>query len=624
MKPQQEELNVGTRTLTAGTVRNASKRTGNQAESWLAINPTNPNNMILHTNKGDGDSGSGIVNHFTTDAGVTWNVSVIANGGALGSACCDSQIAFDRFGNCHMVYLTADVLTAVSTDGGATFNPTGNIALNARYKPISNGRQLGSVDQPSIAVGDNSVWVTFNAGDIIYASGASVTGLGQISAFSTPQSTGGTGNFGHIAVGPNGQVFVVYQNPSGGQGPATIFGNLDPDGLGPQGFGSQIVITSTNVGGFDFIPAQSSRSIDAEANLAWDRSNGPFRGRLYMVYTEETANENNDTDILVRYSNDNGSTWTNPVKVNDDATTNSQFNPGIALDQTTGNVGFGWHDCRLDNGVVGLGSTDTTSNNNPHYFVTVSSDGCATFEPNLRVSAGCSARGGAANGVDYGDYVGLDFTNGILQPSWADNSNTTGDNPNGTLSRFDMYTARVTVAAVIPAPTVTRFAPVASFPGKTITITGTNFIAGQTSVFFGGANLIPAAAVTVVNATTLTVTVPNSGTGTSNINGYLTVRVGANSATTQALPVSINPPCSGSATFPFFIVWGDITGDGLSAQANDVALARAFTQFQATPTSQQMLAADVIPSTPPCRGDGAINTTDITFLRAVSFGQAAF
>ena len=39
--------------------------------------------------------------------------------------------------------------------------------------------------------------------------------------------------------------------------------------------------------GLDFLPAQPSRAIDAEANLAFDLSTGPRRGRLYLVYTDE-------------------------------------------------------------------------------------------------------------------------------------------------------------------------------------------------------------------------------------------------------------------------------------------------------------------------------------------------
>ncbi|MBX7222873.1 MAG: hypothetical protein K1Y36_23190 [Blastocatellia bacterium] len=171
--------------------------------------------------------------------------------------------------------------------------------------------------------------------------------------------------------------------------------------------------------------------------------------------------------------------------------------------------------------------------------------------------------------------------------------------------------------------TVTQFNPIASAPGKTIVIKGTNFTAAA-QVFFGGTRLIPAAAVTFVDAQTLMVTVPPTSNGTGNINGFLTVRIGTTDATTQNLADASTPPCSPTATFAELVLLGDITGDGLLAQANDVALARAFTQFQAVPSVRQRLAADVVPISSGCRGDGALGATDIAFLRAVSFGQTQF
>ena len=65
----------------------------------------------------------------------------------------------------------------------------------------------------------------------------------------------------------------------------------------------------------------------------WDATGGPFNNRIYLVDRgSKTVNENNDTDIEMRTSTDDGATWTAPVRVNDDATTNSQFLPYVALD----------------------------------------------------------------------------------------------------------------------------------------------------------------------------------------------------------------------------------------------------------------------------------------------------
>jgi hypothetical protein len=47
--------------------------------------------------------------------------------------------------------------------------------------------------------------------------------------------------------------------------------------------------------------------------------------------------------------------------------------------------------------------------------------------------------------LDYGEYTGLAFHNGAFYAVWADNSNSTGDNPNGTRGWLDLYTARGTV-----------------------------------------------------------------------------------------------------------------------------------------------------------------------------------
>ena len=82
--------------------------------------------------------------------------------------------------------------------------------------------------------------------------------------------------YGDIEIGPIGQVLVTAQVATGGQGPTNINVSLDPDGLGPanfnqqpsipidekwfslldpDSFGAAILVSATNVGGFDFIPA---------------------------------------------------------------------------------------------------------------------------------------------------------------------------------------------------------------------------------------------------------------------------------------------------------------------------------------------------------------------------------
>ncbi len=150
-------------------------------------------------------------------------------------------------------------------------------------------------------------------------------------------------------------------------------------------------------------------------------------------------------DIQLRYSDDTGATWSPPMRVNDDATTNSQFLPRIALDQTTGNVAIAWYDSRNDKGNHGPGDTNGVPNDDAVMYATVSKDGGQTVHPNVRVGAGASNSADSGSGLDYGDYEGMAFHAGRFFPLWADNSNSTGDNPDGKLHQLDLYTAGVRV-----------------------------------------------------------------------------------------------------------------------------------------------------------------------------------
>src|SRR3954464_3934991 len=132
---------------------------------------------------------------------------------------------------------------------------------------------------------------------------------------------GGAGvaqNFGDVGIGPDGQVLVAFQDDRSADGPVNVYVSADSDGLGSGGFSTPILVTSTNVGGEDGIPAQPEMKIDAAIGLAYDLSDGAHRGRLYMVYSDENINESNDIDTWVRHSDDDGVSWSEGVRVNDD------------------------------------------------------------------------------------------------------------------------------------------------------------------------------------------------------------------------------------------------------------------------------------------------------------------
>jgi hypothetical protein len=432
-----------------------SQRHLNESEEAIAVNPANPDNIVTVTNIGHAEAGltAGMFEGVSFDGGKTWTTKLIGLGAGdpLRDACCDPSLSFDKYGNLFLTYLyeTEDqVPVALSTDGGLTFRVIANISKAGLPAKKAKGDTRGLfrfVDQPTITAAQGEVWIVFNAGGPMAATGARVSGLGKVGRFIPVEVVPGTNNctYGDVAIGPSGQVMQACSLTESGQGGGKIFVNIDPDGLGPAGFGGRTFVTQTHVGGFDFIPAQPDRSVDAEAGLAWDRTTGPHAGRVYLVYTREHPNESNNTDIYVRHSDDNGATWSAAVRVNNDRTTNSQFLPKISLDPTTGNVAVIWYDCRNDLGTGGPGDTDGIPNDDAQLWGAFSTSGGTSFTRNIQISAGTSNSHDSGNGIDYGDYTGLSFFGGIAHPAWSDNSNSTGNNPDGALHQLDIYTAAV-------------------------------------------------------------------------------------------------------------------------------------------------------------------------------------
>lgn len=444
-------------TFSTGQNVNVSKLPRSQTEVHIAINPTNPQNVVIVSNGGGNDPASEfIANSF--DGGNTWTIRNlgVAHDGVIGAfpQRFDGAVAFDRFGNLHVVYIadpdinagqrTTVIVYATSSDGGSTFSARTltDVAAN--------------IDKPWIAVGPfagdpqfEAVYVTYqNQSSLLAVRGAVIAGIADVGSFSTEATITSSTNakFAVPAVGPTGQLSVTWMEvtATAPQGPSNIMFGYDEDGVadGLLSFGTPTLITSTQVGPKDVIPASPQRTIFASPYLAYDVSNSPHQGRLYCAYADESPAESNDTNIFVRYSDDNGTIWSSPVRVNDDTTTRSQFFQNISVDPVTGHVFLSWYDARNDSGSGGI-DTDNTPNTDVQYFVAVSIDGGATFSANVQVSKGRSTQSrdiSSFSGNDFGDYTGIAAYNDVVHFGWADNSNSTADNPDGT---FDVYTDRL-------------------------------------------------------------------------------------------------------------------------------------------------------------------------------------
>src|SRR5205814_3221017 len=84
-----------------------SQRHLNESEETIAVNPTNPNNIVIVTNVGHREAGltAGMFAAVSFDGGASWAERLIGNDDNLGDACCDPSLSFDQYGNLFMTYL---------------------------------------------------------------------------------------------------------------------------------------------------------------------------------------------------------------------------------------------------------------------------------------------------------------------------------------------------------------------------------------------------------------------------------------------------------------------------------------------------------------------------------------
>jgi hypothetical protein len=380
-----------------------------QNETTITANPTDPLNLAGAWNDYYADQNTVIGYGWTRDGGKTWESDrLMPTTLDPLQATGDPALAFDGAGNLYLAILAygapaGGILVAKSTDGGETF---------AEPVRIADGG-----DKPYIATDpvSNAVyvfWATFGVGGGLgmFYSGSTDGGA----TFSAPLEIsdligGGTNNGSAPAVGPAGQIYVAWSDFA-----TTVKFDRSLDG-GASWVDPDITVVSDRLpcddplnGGFrnPFVPA-----------LAVDRSGGANDGRIYTTWCDRRFG---DSDIVLSYSDDQGSTWSLPARVNDDVQNNGadQWFPWVAVD-ADGAVHVTFLDRRDDPDNLLLAS-----------YLATSTDGGQTFGPNVRVSSGLYGPSGFGF---LGDYTGVAVTSQALHPLW----------PDGRAGDMDIHSRRV-------------------------------------------------------------------------------------------------------------------------------------------------------------------------------------
>ncbi|MBS4036367.1 MAG: exo-alpha-sialidase [Ignavibacterium sp.] len=227
-----------------------------------------------------------------------------------------------------------------------------------------------------------------------------------------------------VAVGPNtsggndvpgGCVYVVTNSGSAFASTYTFYvstdGGLNFTLKSAQNFANYV---GTNVNGRNSVQNMRTRPYPF---IAADNSYGPNRGRLYLIYASNFPSGNgNKPDIFLRYSDDQGVTWSTARTVNDDPNTQNhhQWHPAVWVDKTSGRIFMKWMDTR-----------DTPTSDSAYIYATYSADGGDTFAPNQRISTqkmriNCTTCGGGGTPRYQGDYDAIYALNNISLSMWTD------------------------------------------------------------------------------------------------------------------------------------------------------------------------------------------------------------
>ena len=194
------------------------------------------------------------------------------------------------------------------------------------------------------------------------------------------------------AVGPNGEVYLAWAGPLG-----LVFDKSTDGGLT---WGVDKVITSIP-GGWDFNVPGIYRC-NGLPITACDISNSPYRGTIYVNWSDQ-RNGTNNTDVFLVKSTDGGNTWSQPKRVNQDNTQTHQFFTWMTVDPATGYLYFVYYDRRNYN------------DNRTDVYLARSTDGGETFTE-FKISQSPFTPNSS---IFFGDYTGITALNGKVYPIWT-------------------------------------------------------------------------------------------------------------------------------------------------------------------------------------------------------------
>jgi len=395
-----------------------------QNEFQIDINPTDSHFAIGASNDSL-QSGTGV--YATRDGGKTW----IARDLPLGlSSCCDPGVAYGADGTAYFINLGFDAFHIMkSTNNGQTWQRMTDIV------PPDDRTNI-VVDNGSTSPFKGRVYVTYtdfgttgatNEIKLYYSDDGAVTWTGPVNVSHTGQAGLPYPQSSQPRVADDGTVYVGYQYyPDGTYSSAQD--RIAKSTNGGVSFAASTLISAGPhlQGGLDLGDQRGYFAVNAGCTT--------FRHRSFPIIGVDPTNSQNvyaewaggnleqtyacgsfhgyHSDILFSRSTNGGTTWSAPVKVNDDPPGHDQYYGWMDV-SPNGTIWIGWHDRR-----------DDPSNFKHVWYMDRSKDGGLTFGTDKKIGDVASLPS------DFiGDYAGLAADRGLVLPMWWDSRTSASGEP---------------------------------------------------------------------------------------------------------------------------------------------------------------------------------------------------
>ncbi|MCF8406005.1 MAG: T9SS type A sorting domain-containing protein [Bacteroidales bacterium] len=391
-----------------------------ESENSIFVDPNNTDNVLNSNNSTSWNGGSvgtlyGANYFISNDAGATWGGSAQGAGGGNSG---DPTTAISLSGRMYVNYISNSYGQGIawSDNGGSTWS-TASVAPNPGSLADKNHMWIDNSPTSPYEGNLYVAWTPFGGGNDseIVMNRSTNEGVSWSSSLNISSAVNaGSHNQGvNVQTGPNGEVYACW----------TIYDSWPSDesalGFAKSTDGgatySPAVRIIDNIRGIRTTETSKNHRVNSFPAMAVDISTSQYSGNIYVVWANigvPGVNTGNDIDVYMISSEDEGATWSSPVRVNQDPTGQGKehYFPWITCDPESGILSAIFYDDR------------NVNSNQCEVYCANSFDAGATWEDFKvsDVSFTPSPIPGLAGGY-MGDYLGIIARGSVVYPVWTDN-----------------------------------------------------------------------------------------------------------------------------------------------------------------------------------------------------------